>query len=421
MKSVTTRELAISFAKKIRRKLPRSIQRLLTAPVLAMRHRRHQFDLSTLRSPKRFTGTHIAVAGLFSTTTGLGRAAELICLTLEKRGHHITRVDLTHPLGVRVGSYCPDAIAPSDCKNESISDLIVVINPDYSTLHLFEKAWLVNRCIIGHWIFEVEVLPAYWGRASQSFDEIWAPTHLVLDVIKKYLPPDKPTGVLPYAVALDPFPQPSLHDRNNARKALNIDAQTFVVGYSFATASNYYRKNPEQLVLAFTSAFPAEQDVLLILRSHDLSEYGPEARRLRKVVKSDKRIQLFDGSRRIDLSTFYSVLDVYASPSRGEGYGLNLVEASQAGLDVITPGWRLAPEIQALPKMHTVQSTLVPLKEYQGHYAAVRGAVWAEPSTSEMVDKLRQLYAAKLQISADSAEGSTPSVDLHPRSANQMR
>ena len=51
---------------------------------------------------------------------------------------------------------------------------------------------------------------------------------------------------------------------------------------------------------------------------------------------------------RLPINDFYAAIDIYLSTSRAEGYGLNLVEAAQAGIPVVTTGWRLAPEIAAL-------------------------------------------------------------------------
>ena len=83
------------------------------------------------------------------------------------------------------------------------------------------------------------------------------------------------------------------------------------------------------------------------------------------------------------ISDFYAAIDLYASPSRCEGYGLNLVEAAQWDIPVITSGWRLPEEIKALKTVVLIPYGLVHIDDPQGHYRNIKNARWSEPDPIE--------------------------------------
>jgi hypothetical protein len=369
--------------------LPTSMRVLIERAVIRIRSHirsRNLEKLSKWRTPKAFDGRHVVVAGFFGTTTGLGRAAELVALTLEGAGSKITRVDITDTLRMQVQLTDTRFVLPSDSYELDCTDVVFVCNPGVPIIGIFDLQWLVQRCVVGHWIWEIETLPRFWKKATVSVDEIWAPTQLLLDVFKKELPHFSGSmKVVPYAIAADPTPKCDLAERERVRSSLKI-AEIFVVGYSFAVGSNYYRKNPEDLVRAFHMAFPDLDDrsVCLFLRANDFKSRPIERRMLEQAIGSDKRVQIFDSENPISISDFYAALDVYVSPSRAEGYGLNLVEASQSGLPVITNGWRIPQEITSLTNIKTTGFEIVEVSDPQGHYSGIRGAKWSAPNISEM-------------------------------------
>lgn len=380
--------------RKVFRALPPSVRLRVDRLRESRRQRRDRFDLARHRPFRTFVGKHVVVAGVFGSGTGLGRAAELAALTLEERGSKVTRVDLTAALSLPLPHPDQRCIAPSQCRGGDVTDVVIVLNPDQPAWRVFDRDWLVGRTVIGHWIWEIEQFPPFWAAASDGFDEIWAGTDLVLDAIRHVLPDfTRPLRLLPYAIARDPFPKVEAVRRSAVRTREGIGADTFVAGYSFAAASNYYRKNPEDAVRAFQRAFPQRDDVRLALRCNDFKLRPLERAALARVIAGDRRVLIYDEERRIGIGDFYAAIDLYLSSSRAEGYGLNLVEAAQSGLPVITGAWRIAPEILSLPGVHAVGYTLEPLDDPQGHYAGIKGAVWSRPDVAEMAALLGELRA----------------------------
>lgn len=349
------------------------------------------------RAPKRvriggrqFQGDHIAVVGVFSNRSGLSRAAELVSITLEERGHKVTRVDVWPSFGFPpYTTVPPNCVSPEECQLMDVSDLVSVTNPGTPTLDVFDAEWLGSVTVIGHWIWEVDVLPDYWTEESRFFDELWAATSILAETLKINIKNSIKIDVVPYAVDSVPFQKVDEVRRTAVRRQQGVKISHFVAGYSFSVASNYYRKNPEAAVHAFKEAFPHDPNVMLFLRCNDLSTRPLEKDRLVKAIGSDARVRVYDGDNYISMEDFYAAIDVYLSSSRAEGYGLNLVEASQSGLPVITSSWRIPSEISSRERVVGVEYDLVRIDDPQGNYSDLRMAYWSQPSIRSMAESLR--------------------------------
>jgi glycosyltransferase involved in cell wall biosynthesis len=319
----------------------------------------------------------------------------LIAADLAAKGAKVHKVDLTAVLQLPITHAELGLIGLEEARKTNATDLIIVNNPPYYTkaLWAFDQQWLQQRCIVAHWVWELNVLPRTWVRAVSTCDEIWVPSHFVADTVRRQLPElAHRVHFHPYAVDRDPFPPAKPFQRNAARAAHGLSKTTFCVGYSFSSASNYTRKNPEAAIRAFQEAFPSHQvdEVALFLRCLDIAVYPKGQRHLRNLADADPRIHLFDGeTSNISLADFYAAIDLYLAPFRSEGYGLNLVEASQAGLPVLATRYSLDEHISTRAGVTTVDYQLVPVRDPQGHYSSTGGLVWAEPNTCELTAKLR--------------------------------
>lgn len=387
------RSYAWSTFRRVSRFLPRRFRSYLRSKPTRFRITK-PLDITSHRPRKGFSGQEVIVAGLFSSPTGIGKAATLVARTLERQGSLVTCIDISSAMGLPAISQASIVPLSRECERSTVTDIVLVLNPCGVNLqHLFRAEWLVDRCIVAHWVWETEALPEFWKDDSVSYDEIWTPTEFVEETVRASLTNFKgPIRTVPYTIDFELIDTSLLPNRVELRTRLGIKRDIFVIGFSFSCGSNYQRKNPEAAIKQFRAAFPDDDDsVLLILRCPDLSRHSAENFELRCKIAEDERIVLFDDTTFITIEEFYVVIDLYLSPSRVEGFGLNLVEASQMRIPVITSGWRLAPQIADLPHIHTVDYDLVPIVDPQGQYTHGAGGRWSEPRLESVVAKLRLL------------------------------
>jgi glycosyltransferase involved in cell wall biosynthesis len=337
-----------------------------------------------------YEGKQVAVVGMFSTRSGLGRAAELIAQSIEKKGSLVTRVNIPLRGLESIGNTATNA-AECEKKGSSIADLIVVANPPvfFQALSMFSLEWLRQRTIVAHWVWELDVVDRDWNDAVKICDEVWASSEFVAQTLKPLCEARSVLlKVVPYPVDIDPFQPAGIEQKLTTRRKFRISEDAFVVGYSFAVSSNLPRKNPMGAVAAFQRAFNKDKDVILIIRALDGHIYRKGMMELKRAVAEDPRIIVVEHSSDLPIADFYAVIDLYVSPARSEGYGLNIVEATQAGHPVVAVEWSLSRDVLGRPGVVPAGYTLVPVAEDQGDYARVKGARWANPDIDDMARKI---------------------------------
>jgi glycosyltransferase involved in cell wall biosynthesis len=385
----------------IARHLPHLVRPLLTRlDLLCSQMRSAPFSLAKLRPRRQYSGDHVAVVGLFSSRSGIGRGAHLIALGIERTTARVLRVDITElldrPSHIANTPYC----TLNDCIKENPTDVIIVVNPAhfFDVIKRLGAEWLSRRCVVAHWVFELNVLPRSWRNATCVCDEIWCPSEFVAETIRtEIFDFDGPIKVFPYPADLDPPNTPSLQSRLEARQRLRIDQHAFVAGYSFSASSSFVRKNPEAAIRAFRLAFPDDDDnVTLLIRCLDIYAFPTGKTRLNAAACKDRRVMIFDHEPPLCLNDFYAAIDVYLAPARSEGYGLNLAEVSQIGLPVIATRWSLSDDILLRQNVVTVGYRLVPVQDPQGSYIGAKRAKWAEPNLDELIACLRTARTGNL-------------------------
>lgn len=350
------------------------------------------------RAPRGFSGENVAVAGIFKTRCGLQRAADLTYLQMKQTQPAACAVDLSERLGTPLTLDRTDVITPDQARRSGVSDVIISLNPPLFTAGLkqFVAPDGERPNIVGYWVWELNKVSEDWHFAASLCDEIWAPSEFVRATMATEL-----TGyegaikTVPYAVDLDPMERATPQLRAAARARFGLDERDFVVGTTFSFSSCYARKNPTAAIDAFWEAFGAEGkgNAKLLIRCSDAHVARHLMTHLVSYAGDDSRVRVFptEGAA-CPLREFYNSLDTYISLHRSEGYGLTLMEAAQVGMPVITTGWGLAADIEALSCVHSVGYRLIAPIEYQNLYDHLDGALWAEPDAREAAALLRKIH-----------------------------
>lgn len=354
------------------------------------------------RARRRYTGTRVAVVGLFSTPCGLQRGAELMVRDLLARGIQVLAFDLAPALGMAPELDTTATADPAVLLAWAPTDIVIHINPPIfaRVLTLLPPQVVLGCGVVGFWVWELSVMPPSWKDCADYVDQVWAPSPFVAAVIAAGLADaalaggDLPVRVVPHAADRDPMAPTGKAERTALRTAFGLPEASFVVGTSFSFSSNYTRKNPCGSIDAFRAAFRGGERACLVIRCNDALRHALLYEHLVSYAGDDPRIHIWECSQRAyPIRQFYGQLDAYISLHRSEGYGLNLVEAAQTGIPVIATGWALSPDIVARPQVRQVAWRLVVPIDTQKTYEQYAGARWAEPDICDAADALRATHA----------------------------
>ena len=347
---------------------------------------------------RRYVGTRVVVGGLFGVRCGLQRGADLMVRDLQQRRVDVLPFDFTKALDFTPNIDTSATSDPAELAAWQPTDFVVHMNPPLfaRALAAFTGVSRLGTTIIACWVWELPVLPPNWRIFAELADEIWTPSPFVAEAAKQGLPDyPGPIRIVPYAVDSDPMQPLPPNERASLRPSFGIARDDFVVGTSFSFDSNYARKNPGAAIEAFRLAFRADEPVCLVVRCNDTGRFQRLFEHLVSFAGDDPRIKIWDMAvAPCPIRRFYGLLDLYISLHRSEGYGLNLVEAAQAGVDVLATGWGLAPDIAARARIRTVASRLVVPLDTQRVYERYPDALWAEPDLHDAISGLQAAYAS---------------------------
>lgn len=344
-------------------------------------------------------GARVAVVGMFSTRSGLRRAAQLMLLQESLRGSLVKVFDASPALDLPVDldSSASHIAAITEFDPE---DIVIHVPPPgfLAVLSRLPKRTYAKSRVIAYWYWELERAPASWLSSIEYADEIWVPSKFVRDAIS-VLVPARASDI--HIVPIDPWvaspPSADANSRKLVRQRLGLRAEAFVCGFSFSCASGYHRKNPLAVVSAFQRAFPLgskqRPSARLLLRCLDGDVYQRGWDQLQRQAAADNRIVLSNpGEFETSLSEFYSAIDVFVSLHRSEGFGLMLAEAAQLEIPVVCSGWQLDEILRRSPLVVPIGGALMRVEDPQGIYSEFSDLHWNDPSVDEAAQQIISLY-----------------------------
>lgn len=229
---------------------------------------------------------------------------------------------------------------------------------------------------IGFTMLETDQIPPDWVEQANRMDEIWVPSNFNVETFMRS-GVKRPIHVMPLGVDIDYFhPQITGFPVKNHFTFLSI----FEWGE---------RKAPEVLLRAFNDEFKASENVMLLCKvlnnDSDLS-IEREVKNLKLNPKGGKIVfSVNENIPTYQLGSLYRSANCFVTSSRGEGWGMPILEAMACGLPVIATNWSahtcFMNENNAFP---LATDGLVPAIAKCPYY---KGFQWANPS----YDHLRYL------------------------------
>jgi hypothetical protein len=234
---------------------------------------------------------------------------------------------------------------------------------------------------IGYTMLEVDGLPAEWVEQANRMDEIWVPSSFNKKTFSDS-GVSKPILVMPLGVDPDYF---------------NPEIKSFRVSTKFTFLSIFEwgeRKAPELLLKAFTEEFDRPEDVILLCEVQNRDEsvsIRNEINRMKLRRDSAAIILLANKSiPRYQIGCLYRSTDCFVTPTRGEGFGLPIIEAMACGMPVIATNWGAHTDFFNEEVGYPIKvRQLVPARAKCPYYEGFR---WAEPDIEDLRALMRHVY-----------------------------
>jgi glycosyltransferase involved in cell wall biosynthesis len=232
---------------------------------------------------------------------------------------------------------------------------------------------------IGFTMLETDRLPASWVEQANQMDEVWTPTEWGAEVFRAS-GVTRPVHAVPLGVDTGRFrPAPA--------RARLAERAIFLSVFEWGD-----RKGWDILLRAYRAAFRPGDPVLLLLK---IDCRMPVANPLRAIARALPAPappvgliynQPLGGDQLVEL---YQSADCFVLPTRGEGWGMPVLEAMACGIPAIATDWSGPTAFLNARNGYPLPIRgLAPTGSDTPHY---RGARWAEPDEAALVDLLRHV------------------------------
>ncbi len=234
---------------------------------------------------------------------------------------------------------------------------------------------------IGYTMLEVTGLPNDWVNQANFMDEVWCPSTFNRETFARS-GVTKPLYVMPLGVNPDYF--------NPQIKSFRATSR-----YTFLSVFEWgERKAPEILLRAYTEEFDANENVLLVLK---VTNKDPGVNIQQQIKDMNLRenhapIALMYNQKipAYQMGSLYRSVDAFVLSTRGEGWGMPVIEAMACGIPTIATDWSAHADFMNEDNAYPLRvAKLIPAKAKCPYY---EGFEWAEPDTEHLRYLMRYVY-----------------------------
>ena len=233
---------------------------------------------------------------------------------------------------------------------------------------------------VGWTMLEVTGLPADWVDGCNSMQEVWVPASFNVDTFRSS-GVKVPIQVMPLGVDVDYY-HPGIRGFRASPR------------YTFLSVFEWgERKAPEVLLRAYAEEFKESEDVLLLLSvfNRDPSvDVDAEIARLDLPRSAPIALMLNAEFAEAQMGALYRSADCFVLPTRGEGFGMPVLEAMACGLPTIATAWSGPADFLHDGVGYPLEvRSMVPARARCPYYT---GFEWAEPDQEHLRFLMRQVF-----------------------------
>jgi glycosyltransferase involved in cell wall biosynthesis len=329
----------------------------------------------------------VAFYGYVSGWSGYGTAARAYVRALSSVGVDLSVIDL----------------APSQ---NTVTDPVIkrLLNRKITPqLHLFcAVPWMATpltlyyRDLVIITVWETDTIPRRWREILDGVLEVWLPCDYNVSTFRR----DLVTPVFKWPCPVNPWLYNIEQDYSKLPPLTDVDFVFYSI-FEWQT-----RKNPLGLIKAFMTAFPNEQDTVLIMKTGLPPSSAVWTRmhvnEIRSITASKARVHILtDWWTQAQIDALVSRGNCYVSLHRGEGWCYPLFDAACRGTPVIATGYSGPCDYLRAEHHNLVQYDLVPVDPSFMFYEP--GMKWAAPDLKHAAELMRYVYENR-KIATDRAQ-----------------
>jgi len=236
-----------------------------------------------------------------------------------------------------------------------------------------------GRRRVGWSMLEVTGLPTTWVDGCNAMDEVWVPASFNVETFRAS-GVRVPIGVMPLGVDVDYYHPQITGFRPSSRF-------TFLSVFEWGE-----RKAPEVLLRAFAEEFKKSDDVALMVSVFNRDPTIDVAAEIAKLNLPDGPPILVMLNAEFDdaqMGSLYRSADCFVLATRGEGWGMPVLEAMACGLPTIATNWSGPADFLSDATGYPLEvASMVPAVARCPYYA---GFDWAEPDGDHLRFLMRQV------------------------------
>jgi GT2 family glycosyltransferase/glycosyltransferase involved in cell wall biosynthesis len=310
---------------------------------------------------------------LVSSPTGYATSSREFVLELDRRGVDV-RLACIFGTDYTEGTTADPRVEQMR-KRPKDNELVQVV---YSQGDAFIKN--SGRYRVGYTMLEADGLPFDWVVQANGMDEVWVPSRHNQEVFAAS-GVRRPIHVVPLGVDTD-------HFHPQVQRQRPSDRFVFLSIFEWIE-----RKAPEVLLKAYAQAFSAHDNVLLILKIFNHDRYFDVRRNVAELAGTGGPPITLLLNHEIpghQMGAFYAAADCFVLPTRGEGWGMPILEAMACGLPTIATDWGAQRDFFHEGVGYPLQiKGLVPAIARSPYYAGLR---WADPDVEHLQYLMRYVY-----------------------------